>query len=96
MNAAHVDGRIDEEPRRSLLQRVVIAPVKGYQVVRADRPSPCRHVPSCSTYAIEAVEAHGPIRGVWLGLRRLARCHPWGTLGYDPVPGTPSHEMKEN
>lgn len=72
----------------SLMARAVIVPVKGYQMVRADRPSPCRHVPSCSTYAIEAVEAHGALRGVWLGLRRLARCHPWGTSGYDPVPGT--------
>jgi putative membrane protein insertion efficiency factor len=96
MSAPHNDARIHEEQRRSLLERAVIAPVKGYQVVRADRPSPCRHVPSCSTYAIEAVEIHGPFRGVWLGLRRLARCHPWGTSGYDPVPGTPAHEMKEN
>jgi putative membrane protein insertion efficiency factor len=90
------DGRNDENQRHSLLDRAVVAPVKGYQAVRAGRPSPCRHVPSCSTYTIEAVEAHGPIRGIWLGLRRLARCHPWGTSGYDPVPGRTAHETKEN
>lgn len=81
----------DQGRRRSPLERAVIAPVRGYQVLRADRPSPCRHVPSCSTYAIEAVERHGSFRGLWLGIRRISRCHPWGTSGYDPVPvaGTP-------
>lgn len=91
--------RIGRHQRQPLLERAVTAPIRWYQVIRADRPSPCRHVPSCSTYAIEAVETHGPARGVWLGLRRLARCHPWGTSGYDPVPGTPGtpdHETKEN
>jgi putative membrane protein insertion efficiency factor len=62
------------------------AAVKGYQVVRAGRPSPCRFDPSCSTYALEALEGHGAIRGSWLALRRVGRCHPWGGMGYDPVP----------
>jgi len=47
----------------------------------------CRHVPSCSAYALEALERHGAVHGGWLALRRLARCHPWGSSGYDPVPG---------
>ncbi|MBR3085328.1 MAG: membrane protein insertion efficiency factor YidD [Kiritimatiellae bacterium] len=47
----------------------------------------CRFSPSCSTYCIEAVETHGPLRGGWLALRRLLRCHPFGPSGYDPVPG---------
>jgi putative membrane protein insertion efficiency factor len=46
----------------------------------------CRHMPSCSEYACEAVERHGATRGLWLSLRRLTRCHPLGSSGYDPVP----------
>ncbi|MDF1586728.1 membrane protein insertion efficiency factor YidD [Rhodospirillales bacterium YIM 152171] len=46
----------------------------------------CRYVPSCSEYALEALAEHGALRGSWLALRRLARCHPWGGSGLDPVP----------
>ncbi len=46
----------------------------------------CRHDPTCSHYGIEAIKVHGPFRGSWLTFRRLLRCQPWGTHGYDPVP----------
>jgi uncharacterized protein len=54
--------------------------------VRSGQLSPCRFVPTCSAYGIEAVELHGAGRGVLLAARRLLRCHPWGRYGYDPVP----------
>lgn len=46
----------------------------------------CRFLPTCSEYAVEAVDLHGPVRGSWLAIRRVCRCHPWGGEGYDPVP----------
>jgi putative membrane protein insertion efficiency factor len=46
----------------------------------------CRYQPTCSNYAAQALEQHGVVRGVWLAAKRLGRCHPWGRLGYDPVP----------
>lgn len=70
----------------TLPARVLAAPIRLYQLVRASRPSPCRYVPSCSSYALEALEVHGAARGSWLTVRRLGRCHPWGGLGADPVP----------
>lgn len=49
-------------------------------------PPSCRFTPTCSQYALEALRRHGPLRGSWLALKRILRCHPWGGSGYDPVP----------
>lgn len=71
---------------RRAARGLAIRAVRAYQAVRAGRPSPCRYWPTCSAYAIEAIERHGAGRGSWLALRRIARCHPWGGSGVDPVP----------
>lgn len=67
-------------------QRVVMVLIRGYQVLASPFPSPCRYYPSCSAYALEAVSRHGTIKGGWLGLRRILRCHPFKPGGIDPVP----------
>jgi len=70
----------------SPVARVLHGGVRAYRRLFAGRPSPCRFDPSCSAYALEALEQHGAVRGSWLILRRLSRCHPWGGHGWDPVP----------
>jgi uncharacterized protein len=61
--------------------------IRTYQLFISPMLGPsCRYLPSCSDYAAEAIERHGPVAGTWLALRRLVRCHPWGGSGYDPVP----------
>lgn len=71
---------------RSLAGRALVVLVRLYQLVRAGRVSPCRFTPTCSTYAIEAVERHGALKGASMTARRLGRCRPGGPSGYDPVP----------
>lgn len=67
-------------------QSLMVKAISFYQVARDDRPSPCRFYPSCSHYAVEAIETHGSIRGLWLTIRRLIRCRPFGPSGVDQVP----------
>jgi putative membrane protein insertion efficiency factor len=77
------DGAPGPRPRAS---RLLVGTVHAYQAARAGRPTGCRYVPSCSEYAVEAIDTHGPARGIVLVARRMARCTPWGGHGIDPVP----------
>lgn len=73
------------KPVSVILQRLV----RGYQLLISPvLPGSCRFYPTCSTYAIEALGQHGPLKGGWLALRRISRCHPWGGSEFDPVPGS--------
>jgi uncharacterized protein len=73
--------------RKSAGVRVLVLLVRGYQVLISPLlPPSCRFYPSCSAYALEAVQVHGALRGSWLAVRRLSRCHPFHAGGLDPVP----------
>jgi len=68
-------------------RRLVVLVIRGYQrFISPALPPACRFTPSCSQYTLEAVSRYGVVRGGWLGLRRIARCHPWHPGGPDPVP----------
>ncbi|MBP5456020.1 MAG: membrane protein insertion efficiency factor YidD [Paludibacteraceae bacterium] len=69
------------------LSFLLILPIRFYQrFISPLYPPACRFTPTCSAYAIEALQKHGPIKGLYLAIRRILRCHPWGGSGYDPVP----------
>lgn len=70
-----------------MLSRVAIFVIRVYQAVISPlMPPSCRYLPTCSQYMIEAVERFGPARGIWLGMKRIGRCHPFHAGGFDPVP----------
>ena len=61
--------------------------IRFYQIAISPLLGPrCRYIPTCSQYSLEAIHRHGAVRGVWLSVHRICRCHPWGGSGYDPVP----------
>lgn len=69
------------------MRHILVLGIRGYQLwISPLLPAACRYYPTCSAYAIEAIEKHGPISGTWMALRRIARCHPFRPGGYDPVP----------
>lgn len=70
-----------------MIKKLLVWPILFYQrYISTLTPPACRFTPTCSQYAIEAIEKYGPMKGLWLAIRRISRCHPWGGSGYDPVP----------
>lgn len=74
-------------PEKRVMRRVTQAPILFYRkVISPLTPPSCRFYPTCSMYALEAIEKHGAAKGSWLAMKRIARCHPFNAGGYDPVP----------
>jgi len=72
---------------RFLFTRIMIIMIRVYQgAISPWLPNSCRYNPTCSEYTAQAIQKYGPIKGFWLGLKRISRCHPWGGHGHDPVP----------
>ncbi|HKJ47789.1 MAG TPA: membrane protein insertion efficiency factor YidD [Christiangramia sp.] len=75
------------------LSKILTAIVQFYRkFISPLTPAACRYQPTCSSYMLEAIETHGAIKGFWMGLKRIGRCHPWGGSGYDPVPQKSDHK----
>jgi uncharacterized protein len=70
----------------SAIKKILIGFINFYRAFPRNRPPVCRFTPSCSEYAYDSISIHGSLKGSFLSLRRLGRCHPWGGKGFDPVP----------
>ena len=74
-------------PRGKIMKRILLALIAGYRLLLSPLLGPnCRFYPTCSAYASEALEVHGALRGGWLAVKRISKCHPWHPGGFDPVP----------
>jgi putative membrane protein insertion efficiency factor len=79
--------KVEKKLERGMAASAMMLLIRGYQLtLSALVGRTCRHLPTCSSYAMEAIELHGAWAGFWLGLFRIARCNPWGSSGFDPVP----------
>ena len=80
-----------------LVSKILIGLVRIYQITLSPiLGKNCRYTPTCSKYMIGAIQIHGPIRGTWLGIRRILRCNPFGGWGFDPVPPKKDNSLPEN
>ena len=72
---------------RKIASKLLIFLIKVYQVTLSPLlGANCRYMPTCSAYSVEAIQVHGPVKGLWLSIKRILSCHPWGGSGIDPVP----------
>ena len=86
MHSKRALSRLPQTFKR-ILTLPLIGLVRFYQVcISPLKPATCRFTPTCSQYALQALQKYGPIKGCWLAIKRIAKCHPWGGSGYDPVP----------
>ncbi|WP_299819532.1 membrane protein insertion efficiency factor YidD [uncultured Pontibacter sp.] len=70
-----------------IFKKIMLLLIWVYQhLISPLKPATCRYTPTCSTYAVQAINKYGPFKGGWMALKRIGRCHPWGGSGYDPVP----------
>lgn len=67
------------------MKNILIKLIRGYQKIPGSFHESCRHIPTCSNYAIEAIEYYGALKGSLMAIKRILKCNPWGTFGYDPV-----------
>ncbi len=74
------------------MKKILIKIIKIYQAIPGPWHSACRHIPTCSNYAIEAIETYGSLKGSKMAIGRIIRCNPWGTSGYDPVIKEDKHD----
>jgi putative membrane protein insertion efficiency factor len=75
---------------REMLIKIALLPVRFYQLAISPLTGPtCRYTPTCSQYTVEAIREWGILKGWWMGMKRIASCHPWGKHGHDPVPKNP-------
>ncbi len=79
-------GPREAAPTPSMTSRALLRAIEWWQSFSASRPPRCRYLPSCSAYTAEAIREYGAARGTWFGVRRISRCHPFGSHGYDPLP----------
>ncbi|MBO6620922.1 MAG: membrane protein insertion efficiency factor YidD [Balneola sp.] len=81
---------------KTIFSKLLIGLVRFYQLAISPwLGSSCRYSPTCSQYMIDAVKEWGPLKGFWLGIKRIGSCHPWGGDGHDPVPENPEKQYNE-